>query len=80
MTLGERLRELRQEQGLSQETVAELAEITPTQLSRIELGQSVPRGNTLCRLALVFGMSLAEMMGEADAALTIVVWEDRRKT
>ena len=45
--LGKRIKELRLRKGLSQETLAELAEIEPTSLSNIENGRNYPSFGTL---------------------------------
>lgn len=48
---GERVREVRQRKGLSQEDVAALAEIHVTNIGKIERGQSNPSLTTIVRVA-----------------------------
>jgi len=45
--LGKRIKELRKRKGLSQEKLAELADIEPTSLSNIENGRNYPSFATL---------------------------------
>lgn len=61
-SLGERIRELRKEQSLSQESLAELAEIHVNHLRRIELGQANPTYLVLLRLAAALGLSLPGLL------------------
>jgi transcriptional regulator with XRE-family HTH domain len=60
--LGERVRELRKERSLSQEALAELAEIHVNHLRRIELGQANPTYLVLLRLAAALGISLPRLL------------------
>ena len=50
-SLAERLRALRLRKGLSQRTLAEMAEISGIQYGRYEQGRNVPNADTLRRLA-----------------------------
>ena len=50
-SLAERLRALRLRKGLSQRTLAEMAEISGIQYGRYEQGRNVPSADTLRRLA-----------------------------
>ena len=73
--LGATLRQLRNERGLSQESLAYQAGITKNQLQLIEAGRSTgrkegsgpsnPRMATLVGLAEVLGTSLANLISEA---------------
>jgi len=60
--LGDRVREIRKERGLSQEALAELADIHVNHLRRIELGQANPTYLVLLRLASALGISLPRLL------------------
>jgi len=74
--LGSALRRLRNDSGLSQESLAYQAGITKNQLQLIEAGRSTgrkegagpsnPRMATLTGLAGVLGVSVAQLMTEAE--------------
>jgi transcriptional regulator with XRE-family HTH domain len=51
-----RLRELREEQGLSQRALAELAKVAPATILRAEKGLRVPYGVTVRKLAKALGV------------------------
>lgn len=60
--LGDRVRELRKERSLSQETLAELAEIHVNHLRRVELGQANPTYLVLLRLAAALKITLPRLL------------------
>ena len=60
--LGERIRELRKERLLSQEKLAELAEIHVNHLRRIELGQANPTYLVLLRISAALDVALPEFL------------------
>jgi transcriptional regulator with XRE-family HTH domain len=60
--LGERIRELRKERELSQEKLAELADIHVNHLRRIELGQANPTYLVLWRLARAVEIPLQRLL------------------
>lgn len=74
--LGATLRRLRNDRGLSQESLAYQAGITKNQMQLIEAGRSAggegstgpsnPRMQTLAGLARVLDVSVAELMQEAE--------------
>lgn len=59
--IGRRIRELRAKQGLWQEDVAELADINPNYLSRIERGRENPTLDMLIKLSHALGAEMQEM-------------------
>jgi len=61
MTLGERIRALRQERGLRQRQLAEKSGLTPSMISQIESGRLTPSLHTLGRLAGALGVSIASL-------------------
>ena len=58
---GRRLKELRKAKNISQETFAELIEITPRNLSRIETGQIFPSAVTLEKIILKLDCNACEL-------------------
>lgn len=73
--VGERIRVLRTERGLSQESLAYRAGITKNQVQLIEVGRSAsrestgpsnPKLGTLVGIAHVFEMSVSEFLAEAQ--------------
>ena len=61
--LGDRLRELRIERGMSQADAAEAAGIHAVTLARIESGSSNVTITTLVALALAYGVTVRELFG-----------------
>jgi transcriptional regulator with XRE-family HTH domain len=59
--LGKRLRQFREEQFLTQENLAERAELDPTYISGIERGVRNPSVISLARAAKGLGISLSEL-------------------
>lgn len=56
-SIGDRIRFTRAKLGLSQVALATMCEIAPTQLSRYESGRSVPRVETITKIACVLNVS-----------------------
>lgn len=59
--IGERLRRARVDLGLSQESVAELAQMHVTNYGKIERGLANPSLVTILRIACVVGQDIAEL-------------------
>lgn len=59
--IGERLRELRKDAGLSQQEVAEKIGVTKMAVSNYEQGTRVPRDAVKVRLADLFEQSIQEL-------------------
>lgn len=59
--LGERIRGLRQTEGLSQGEVGERVQLSAAQISQIERAQSSPSLDALHRLSQTFGVTLSEL-------------------
>jgi transcriptional regulator with XRE-family HTH domain len=57
-----RLRKLREERNLSQEEMGEAAGISREGYRNIETGRSVPRINTLMRIALALGLTVEDLI------------------
>ena len=64
--LGQAVRDLRQEHGLSQEALAQASELHPTYLSGIERGARNPTWRTLGRLCDALGVKLSELVDRAE--------------
>lgn len=60
--IGERIRRMREQVGWTQETLAELINISPVHLSRIENGKVTPRIDILIRLSEVLQVSIDELL------------------
>jgi transcriptional regulator with XRE-family HTH domain len=65
--LGEAIRGIRVEQGLTQEEVAIDAGVTPGLLSRIERGYSNSSWTTVERLCVALGVSVADLAEAVEA-------------
>jgi transcriptional regulator with XRE-family HTH domain len=63
---GKVLRKERQMKGLSQEALAEKAQIHPTHVGLIERGLRNPSLNVAASLASALGLSLSEMAARAE--------------
>ena len=75
--IGERIRLLRLEAGMTQEQLAEAADLTPQFVGQLERGNRMPRLDSLARLAHVFGVSPVQMLqGEDEEAGIIALLED----
>lgn len=62
IAFGERLREVRQKVGLSQDGLAREADVHPTSIGRLERGGREPRLTTLLRLADGLGVEPGELV------------------
>jgi transcriptional regulator with XRE-family HTH domain len=60
--LSHRVKELRSRKGLSQEQLAETSSLSLRTIQRIENGETVPRGDTLTRLAVSLKVSPDELI------------------
>jgi transcriptional regulator with XRE-family HTH domain len=65
---GSRLRELRQKRGLTQQAVAELAEMSLTYISNMEHGIKVPSLTTIVRLAVALECKVTDLVRGFDKA------------
>lgn len=60
---GQRVKELREEKGLSQEALAELLQVSKGIISYWETGKSEPKGNSLIKVAKFFGVTTDYLLG-----------------
>jgi transcriptional regulator with XRE-family HTH domain len=66
VALGAAIRELRVERGLSQETLAEKADIHPTWVSHLESGRKNPAWGTVERIAGALNVPVSELAIRAE--------------
>ncbi|MDE3272679.1 helix-turn-helix domain-containing protein [Pseudoalteromonas sp. G4] len=64
MTLGEKLKQLRQEKGLSQPELATEAGIEQSYLSKLENDKSLPSNDILRKILAAFQVSLADLISD----------------
>lgn len=64
--LGEAVRQLREERGLTQRQLADAADINPTWVSHIESGRTNPAWGTVARLAGALGVPVSELSLRAE--------------
>lgn len=66
MRIGERLRALRQERGLTQQELADMSYIDRSYVAQIETGRKVPRPEVRVLIAAALDVEEAELTGAAD--------------
>ncbi|MBI5609150.1 MAG: helix-turn-helix domain-containing protein [Deltaproteobacteria bacterium] len=66
LSLGRRLRYLRQHAGWTQAQVSASVSLTPEAYARLERGRSLPSFPTLLRLANTMGVTVDALLGEAQ--------------
>ncbi len=66
MRLGDRLRQLRQEQNLTQQQLGERIDLNHRHLSRIEKGHVMPTAATVARIARALGLEVAALLQGVD--------------
>jgi DNA-binding XRE family transcriptional regulator len=71
--LGERVSQLRQEQGLTLEQLAAASGVSRSMLSQIERGRANPTLAVTQRIAQTFGISIGELVDDPGARVTIDV-------
>jgi|SRR5690625_3074664 len=64
INIGERIRILREEKKLSARKLADMANLDPSQISKIEQGISKPSIDALNRICNAFGISMSEFFSE----------------
>lgn len=60
--LGEKIKELRKEKGLTQEKLAELAKVDPKSIISIETGKRNPTLKTINKIAQTLKSSLSQLL------------------
>ena len=69
MAFSDQLRKLRQNQGLSQEQLADLVGATTQEVVRCEIGLARPERDKVLRLARLLGCKPEELLPEEDALI-----------
>lgn len=77
MTIGERLRILRSEQGITQQQLADRAGISRSNINTWESGKSLPLPDGLIALADCFGCSIDYLLGRESEDGMIVLKTDQ---
>jgi transcriptional regulator with XRE-family HTH domain len=68
---GQRLRELRQKDGLTQHDLAQAAGLTDAYVSNMENGFAVPSLTTVLRLAVALGCKVTDLVSVFDKVLDL---------
>jgi transcriptional regulator with XRE-family HTH domain len=76
--VGPRLRQLREQKGMSARQVADGAGLSPAYLSRLENGRISPTVATLARLVAAMGETMATLFSEPPGPDEVVVRRDAR--
>jgi transcriptional regulator with XRE-family HTH domain len=66
VAFGERIRELREEKGLSQEELGKILKVAKSTISQYELGKRNPDPETLDNLANILDCSVDYLLGRTD--------------
>lgn len=66
MNIGERMKQIREEKGLTQNEVAQRAGVTAASLSRWENEEREPTFQNVQRIAQALGATMAEMVKEPE--------------
>ena len=66
MKLGEKIKQLRKNKGISQEELASMLKINRNYLSRIETGKSEPTSSILKNIAEIFSVDLNSLLDITD--------------
>ncbi len=70
MTVGEKIKQLRNEKGLSQEKLAEKLNVSRSAVAKWETDGGIPEIDNLIQLAAVFDISLDELLGNTKEQKT----------
>lgn len=71
--LAERLRDLRQKNGLSQKDTAKLLEVSPSIISGYETGERTPSVENLLALSRIYRCSTDYLLGKGTATLSVTL-------
>ncbi len=71
LSLGIRLRQMREDKGWSLSQLAETAKISRSYLAQIESGESIPTQAKIIQLANAFGALPSELLGETPENINI---------
>lgn len=79
-SLGERIRQLRKERGLSQEALAAALEVSRQAVTKWEDGSSLPSTANLFALSGFFGVPLSELTGTPEEAVISTAAADAQRS
>lgn len=65
---GQRLREIRQKKGITQQELADIAQMSLTYISNMEHGMKVPSLTTIIRLAVALKCRVTDLIRPFDTA------------
>jgi mannose-6-phosphate isomerase-like protein (cupin superfamily) len=77
--LGDRLRRIRMERGISQREAAKRSEVTPSFLSAVERNQTAPSLTTLLRICHALGINLIEAVAPSGTHGSVVRADQRSR-
>jgi transcriptional regulator with XRE-family HTH domain len=67
---GSRLKELREQQGMSQRELAKLLQLSPSTIAMYELGQRSPDKETIIKIADLFSVTVDYLLGRPSVVVT----------
>ena len=76
--VGQRVRDLRRRQGLTQRALAQACDLSANAIGLIERGESSPSVSTLHRLALALEVPIAELFTETEAQTVVLTKSGQR--
>ena len=77
--VGQQIRTLREQQGLSLRALAERCGLSINAISLIERGENSPTVSSLHRLAIGLGVPIADLFQDEEEQATVLVRRDRRR-
>ena len=78
-TLGQRLRHIRKERGLTQTEFGEILGICKQQLSRYERDERSPKSKMVLNFANSLDMTVGELLGDESATIEASFWKTKNK-
>jgi transcriptional regulator with XRE-family HTH domain len=78
--VGQRLKDFRQDRGLSLRALAELCELSPNTISLIERGLTSPSVSTLQKLATALGVAINSFFVEPEDVKKVIVTRQGQRT
>jgi transcriptional regulator with XRE-family HTH domain len=79
MDIGDRIRVARKKAGLTQRTLAQLADVSRGLIGQVESHVKQPGRDTLQKLAVALNTSSSSLMGETDEYLEKLILSDRNE-
>ena len=79
MTLGERIKQLRKENGMTQTELAEKLNVTKGTVSTWETNRRMPGFDTLEEMCTLFDRKLSYLMGESDDSRSPALTEEEQE-